>query len=54
MSMATRRDGQSAALHAPDSRDLIRVHGAPVNNLKDLVTARSTLTGGHPAAYVGA
>ena len=36
MSMATRTDGQSPALHAADSHDLIRVHGARVNNLKDV------------------
>ncbi len=36
MSMATRRDTQSPALHVGDSHDLIRVHGARVNNLKDV------------------
>src|SRR5207245_11721754 len=36
MSMATRTDRQSPALHAADSDDLIRVHGARVNNLKDI------------------
>jgi excinuclease UvrABC ATPase subunit len=36
MSMATRTDTQSSALHVADSHDLIRVHGARVNNLKDL------------------
>src|SRR5207247_6533322 len=36
MSMATRTDTQSHALHAADSHDLIRVHGARVNNLKDV------------------
>jgi excinuclease UvrABC ATPase subunit len=36
MSMATRTDPQSPALHVADSHDLIRVHGARVNNLKDL------------------
>jgi excinuclease UvrABC ATPase subunit len=36
MSMATRTDTQSPALHIADSHDLIRVHGARVNNLKDL------------------
>ncbi|MFB7663282.1 ATP-binding cassette domain-containing protein [Kitasatospora sp. NPDC056138] len=36
MSMATRTDSQSPALHSADSHDLIRVHGARVNNLKDL------------------
>ena len=34
--MATRTDRQAAALHDADSHDLIRVHGARVNNLKDL------------------
>ena len=34
--MATRTDTQSPALHAADSHDLIRVHGARVNNLKDV------------------
>ena len=36
MSLATSTDGRSAALHAADSHDLIRVHGARVNNLKNL------------------
>jgi excinuclease UvrABC ATPase subunit len=36
MSMATRTDKQSPALHVADSHDLIRVHGARVNNLKDV------------------
>ncbi len=36
MSMATRTDPQSLAPHVADSHDLIRVHGARVNNLKDL------------------
>ena len=36
MSMATRTDAQSPALQVADSHDLIRVHGARVNNLKDL------------------
>jgi excinuclease UvrABC ATPase subunit len=36
MSMATRTDTQPPALHRADSHDLIRVHGARVNNLKDL------------------
>ncbi|MGH4014740.1 MAG: ATP-binding cassette domain-containing protein [Pseudonocardiaceae bacterium] len=36
MSTATRTDTQSPALHVADSHDLIRVHGARVNNLKDL------------------
>jgi excinuclease UvrABC ATPase subunit len=34
--VATRRDAQSPARHAADSHDLIRVHGARVNNLKDV------------------
>jgi excinuclease UvrABC ATPase subunit len=36
MSMATRTGTQPPALHAGDSHDLIRVHGARVNNLKDV------------------
>jgi excinuclease ABC A subunit len=36
MSMATRTDPQSSALHVADSHDLIRVQGARVNNLKDV------------------
>ena len=36
MSMATRTDTRSPALHVADSHDLIRVHGARVNNLKDV------------------
>lgn len=36
MSMATRTDTQSPGLHAADSHDLIRVHGARENNLKDV------------------
>ncbi len=36
MSMATRTDTQSPARHDADSHDLIRVHGARVNNLKDI------------------
>jgi excinuclease UvrABC ATPase subunit len=36
MSKATRTDTQSLALHGADSHDLIRVHGARVNNLKDV------------------
>jgi excinuclease UvrABC ATPase subunit len=36
MSTATRTKTQSPALHAADSHDLIRVHGARVNNLKDV------------------
>jgi excinuclease UvrABC ATPase subunit len=34
--MATTTDRRSPASHAADSHDLIRVHGARVNNLKDL------------------
>jgi excinuclease ABC A subunit len=36
MSMATRKNTPSRALHGADSHDLIRVHGARVNNLKDI------------------
>jgi excinuclease UvrABC ATPase subunit len=36
MSIATRTDTQSPALHVGDSHDLIRVHGARENNLKDV------------------
>src|SRR5262245_3569647 len=36
MSKATRKATQSSALHEADSHDRIRVHGARVNNLKDL------------------
>ncbi|MGW6399745.1 ATP-binding cassette domain-containing protein [Streptomyces sp. NPDC055134] len=36
MSMAKGTQAQPAALHAADSHDLIRVHGARVNNLKDV------------------
>src|SRR3954466_15812556 len=36
MSIAARTDTQSPALHVADSHDLIRVHGARENNLKDL------------------
>ena len=36
MSKATRTDARSPASHAADSHDLIRVHGARVNNLKDV------------------
>ncbi|HET7531700.1 MAG TPA: excinuclease ABC subunit UvrA [Nocardioidaceae bacterium] len=36
MSTATRTAPESLALHAADSHDLIRVHGARVNNLKDV------------------
>jgi excinuclease UvrABC ATPase subunit len=34
--MATRKNTQSPAPHTADSHDLIRVHGARVNNLKDI------------------
>ncbi len=34
--MPTRPDPQSPALHGADSHDLIRVHGARANNLKDV------------------
>ncbi|WP_328430980.1 excinuclease ABC subunit UvrA [Streptomyces sp. NBC_00453] len=36
MTTAKRTDSQSPALHAADSHDLIRVHGARENNLKDV------------------
>ncbi|MDX3308724.1 excinuclease ABC subunit UvrA [Streptomyces sp. NPDC054884] len=36
MSMAKRTDAQSPASHVADSHDLIRVHGARENNLKDV------------------
>ncbi|GII52586.1 excinuclease ABC subunit A [Planotetraspora thailandica] len=36
MSMAPRTDTQSPGLHVADSHDLIRVHGARENNLKDV------------------
>jgi excinuclease ABC A subunit len=36
MSMAAQNDAQSAAPHVADRHDLIRVHGARVNNLKDV------------------
>jgi len=36
MSMAMRTDTQPPALHVADSHDLIRVHGARENNLKDV------------------
>jgi excinuclease UvrABC ATPase subunit len=36
MSMASRADARSPARHAADGHELIRVHGARVNNLKDL------------------
>src|SRR3954464_15525672 len=36
MSIATGTDTQSPSLHAADSHDLIRVHGARENNLRDV------------------
>ena len=36
MSKATKKDTRSPAMHAADSHDLIRVHGARENNLKDV------------------
>ena len=39
MSMATRTDTRSPGLDVADSHDLIRVHGARVNNLKDVSVA---------------
>src|SRR5687767_14550132 len=36
MSTTTTTDTRSPALHGADSHDLIRVHGARVNNLKDV------------------
>src|SRR3954453_17482155 len=36
MSMATRTETQSPALHVADNHDRIRVYGARVNNLKDV------------------
>ncbi|HET7057022.1 MAG TPA: excinuclease ABC subunit UvrA [Thermomicrobiales bacterium] len=36
MSMATEMDTQAPEMHAADSHDLIRVHGARENNLKDI------------------
>src|SRR6187399_627880 len=36
MTTATRSDAQSPTAHAADTHDLIRVHGARVNNLKDI------------------
>ncbi|HKD97499.1 MAG TPA: excinuclease ABC subunit UvrA [Micromonosporaceae bacterium] len=36
MSLAPRTDTRSTAPHTADSHDLIRVHGARVNNLKDI------------------
>jgi excinuclease UvrABC ATPase subunit len=39
VSLATRTDTKAPAPHAADSHDLIRVHGARVNNLKDVSIA---------------
>ena len=39
MSKATKTKAQSSAEHGADSHDLIRVHGARVNNLKDVSVA---------------
>src|ERR687890_673697 len=36
MSIVTRTDAQSSALHVADSHGLIRVHGARANNLKNI------------------
>ena len=36
MSKATRTSTRPPALHVADGHDLIRVHGARVNNLKDV------------------
>jgi excinuclease UvrABC ATPase subunit len=36
MNTATRTDTQSPSLHVADSHEMIRVHGARVNNLKDV------------------
>ena len=36
MTTATRTDAQSPTAHVADTHDLIRVHGARVNNLKDI------------------
>ena len=40
MSMATRTDTHSPALHVADSHDLVRVHGARENNPIILRSAR--------------
>jgi hypothetical protein len=58
MSMATRTDTQSPALHVADSHDLIRVQGTRENNLKDVSVAipkrrLTVFTGEHLGAYVG-
>src|ERR687897_585367 len=52
MSTATSTDLQSAALHAADSHDLIRVHGARVNNLKDISVDQERM-GANPRSTVG-
>src|SRR5215216_5374401 len=39
MSMSTTTDMQAPAVHVADAHDLIRVHGARVNNLKDVSIA---------------
>src|SRR5215216_3840228 len=39
MSMSTTTDMQAPAVHVADAHDLIRVHGARVNNLKDVSLA---------------
>ena len=36
MTTATKADAHAHAVHPADSHDLIRVHGARVNNLKEL------------------
>jgi excinuclease UvrABC ATPase subunit len=52
MSKTTRKDTRSPAPHVGDSHDGGRIvfEGTPA----DLVAARSTVTGEHLAAYVGA
>ena len=56
MSMATRTDTQSPALHVADSHDLIRVHGARdgadavVRRGTDDQTDQESRSGGHGAA----
>jgi len=54
MSMATRTDTQSPALHAADSHDLIRVQGARVNNLKDVSVEIPSAGWQHSTVPVGA
>jgi excinuclease UvrABC ATPase subunit len=55
MSMATRTDTQSPALHVADSHDLIRVQGARENNLKDVSveTTRGPISDVVPATSTG-